>query len=100
VVVVLNYPNAYSVGGTSVGAPVWSGIVALAGASQGTLLGNVNAALYSLAGGHPGNRALYGSYFFDVTFGNNGFYAATPWYDMVTGLGTPWIDQIVGAFQP
>jgi hypothetical protein len=53
-------------------------------------LGQINGTLYSLAAG-----ANYGTYFYDVTNGNNqadpdvpGYPATTGW-DPVTGLGTP-----------
>jgi subtilase family serine protease len=91
------------VGGTSAGAPVLAGILALLNQSQGntppTGLGNVNPKLYLLAQFSP-------SAFNDVTTGNNivpcnqgskdcpaaapfqfGF-SAGPGYDQVTGLGS------------
>jgi subtilase family serine protease len=96
VLVVFQFPNGFEVGGTSLGAPVWASIIALANEAKGAPLGDVNQSLYGLAGGRPGNRAAYSTYFFDVTFGNNGWFAATPWYDYVTGLGTPWVNSLIG----
>jgi subtilase family serine protease len=88
------------VGGTSVGAPAFAGIVAILNqATQSTGLGNINPTLYALAVSHP-------TAFHDITTGNNvvpctsgstscpasapfqiGFSAGTG-YDLVTGLGS------------
>jgi subtilase family serine protease len=88
------------VGGTSVGAPAFAGIVAILNqATQSTGLGNINPTLYTLAVSHP-------TAFHDITTGNNvvpctsgstscpasapfqiGFSAGTG-YDLVTGLGS------------
>ncbi len=88
------------VGGTSVGAPAFSGIVAILNqATQSSGLGNINPTLYALAVSHP-------TAFHDITTGNNivpctsgstncpasapfqiGFSAGTG-YDLVTGLGS------------
>jgi len=88
------YDGAWSgIGGTSAAAPVWAALVALANASPycaGTSVGFANPALYRAAG------QAYGSYFNDVTSGNNDFtgtnsghFTAGRGYDMTTGLGTP-----------
>jgi subtilase family serine protease len=88
------------VGGTSVGAPAFSGIVAILNqATQSSGLGNINPTLYTLAVSHP-------TAFHDITTGNNivpctsgstgcpatapfqiGYSAGTG-YDLVTGLGS------------
>ena len=80
----------YVVGGTSSSCPQWAALVAIADQIAGHGLGPINAKLYALASG-PG----YGSFFYDVTTGNNqadpsvpGYPATTGW-DPVTGLGTP-----------
>ena len=92
--------NLDVVGGTSVGAPAFAGIVAILNqATQSSGLGNINPTLYSLAVSKP-------SAFHDITTGNNivpctsgstgcpatapfqiGFSAGTG-YDLVTGLGS------------
>jgi len=88
------YQGSWSgIGGTSAAAPVWAALVALADASpfcSGTSVGFANPALYRAAG------SSYGSYFDDVTLGNNDFtgsngghFGAGAGYDMATGLGTP-----------
>jgi subtilase family serine protease len=82
----------YVVGGTSSSSPQWSGLVAIADQIAGHSLGQISPALYDLA-----NGPNHGSYFFDVTTGNNSNpsfpdipgYPATPGWDPVTGLGTP-----------
>jgi len=97
------------VGGTSVGAPTFSAILALINQSLGsTGLGNVNPSLYSFAASTP-------SAFHDVTSGNNmvpctsgtlncpagttqiGFTAGTG-YDQVTGLGSVDADKLATAW--
>ncbi len=76
--------------GTSSGCPQWAALVAIADQIAGHGLGMINPALYALAKGPN-----YGTYFYDVTTGNNqanpavmGYPATTGW-DPVTGLGTP-----------
>jgi subtilase family serine protease len=72
-----------TVGGTSVGAPSWAGILA-AGASAGMTALQGNAAIYS--GGYKTNLR-------DITSGSNGSCGtnckAGVGYDLVTGLGSP-----------
>lgn len=100
-------------GGTSVAAPVFAGIVALAnqylvttGARSQAGLGNINPALYRLAQ-TPG-------VFHDITSGNNivpcaggspscsggsyGYSAGTG-YDLVTGLGSPDVYNLLQAWK-
>jgi subtilase family serine protease len=91
--------NLNVAGGTSFGAPTFSGIVAILNQKTGSKQGNVNPTLYALAASTP-------SAFHDITSGNNivpcgtgtkdcpttgalqyGFTAGAG-YDQVTGLGT------------
>jgi subtilase family serine protease len=88
----------YVVGGTSASSPQWAGLVAIADQIAGHGLGQINPTLYRLADGPN-----YGTYFFDVTTGNNqadpsipGYSATTGW-DPVTGLGTPDAATLVPA---
>jgi Predicted protease len=74
----------FVMGGTSLSAPVWAGIVACLNQNS-SYIGNV-AALYTLAGGTGYTNA--DNFFYDITSGSNG-YAATVGFDQVTGLGTP-----------
>lgn len=82
------------IGGTSVGAPAWASIIAIAnqGRAQtglGTLFGASQTLpmLYQLHQTNPSD-------FHDVTTGNNG-YAAGAGYDLVTGLGSPVVNALV-----
>jgi hypothetical protein len=78
-------------GGTSAAAPTWAALAALANASvacTGKSIGFANPALYQAA------RTDYGTYFNDVTSGNNSFgglsgFSAAGGYDMASGLGSP-----------
>jgi subtilase family serine protease len=88
----------YVVGGTSCSSPQFAGLVAIADQIAGHGLGQINPTLYQLA-----NSANYGTYFYDVTTGNNqadssvpGYPATTGW-DPVTGLGTPNAATLVPA---
>jgi subtilase family serine protease len=89
----------YVVGGTSSSCPQWAALVAIADQIAGHGLGLINPKLYSLA-----SSANYGSYFYDVTTGNNEQvgsgvpgYPATQGWDPVTGLGTPNAATLVPA---
>ncbi len=82
-----------TVGGTSLSAPSWAGLFALANQ------GRTDAGLATLGTTTP-NQAQQALYtlplgdFNDVTTGFNG-YSAGPGYDLVTGLGTPVASQLV-----
>jgi kumamolisin len=71
------------VGGTSVSAPILSGITALVNQARGAVgrgaIGLLNPTLYPLAGSTSFNA---------ITSGNNGAYTAGPIYNLCTGLGT------------
>jgi subtilase family serine protease len=73
----------FTLGGTSVGAPNWAGILA-AGRSTGATALEGNGAIYG--GGYTTNLR-------DITSGTNGSCGtdctAGPGYDLVTGLGSP-----------
>ncbi len=83
------------IGGTSVGAPQWSALVAIAG--QGRALQGEQP----LDGPSQLLPAIYGlpaSDFHDVTSGSstgNPGYSAGPGYDLVTGLGSPVANLLV-----
>lgn len=76
------------VGGTSAAAPLWAGVATDTNeylASLGkSVLGNVNAKLYSLFN----TTQTYAAYH-DVTSGSNLYYSATTGYDVASGIGTP-----------
>jgi uncharacterized delta-60 repeat protein len=79
------------VGGTSLSAPAWAGLIAIA--DQGRALSGAT----SLDGPTQTLPRLYSmpaSNFHDITSGNNGFTAG-PGYDLVTGRGSPVADTLV-----
>jgi subtilase family serine protease len=80
------------VGGTSVAAPTWAGLIALAdgarvAAGHATLNGESETlpAIYSISSGD----------YHDITTGGNGGESAGPGYDEVTGLGSPRANLLV-----
>jgi hypothetical protein len=82
-----------SAGGTSISAPQWAGLFAVANAlraqSGAAVLGDPHSILYSKIAAVAGT---YASEFYDVTKGSDGSCAtcsARVGYDQVTGLGTP-----------
>jgi hypothetical protein len=98
-----NVATLGEIGGTSLSAPVWSGISKLIMQTNGgTRLGNPDSRIYSLASSNQS-----GNGFRDVTVGNNSFNSgaglvsgpsAAPGYDEVTGWGTVDIDKFVTAY--
>jgi len=96
-------------GGTSFGAPIFAGMIALINQKQEWTGGQglANGTLYKLAA----NGGTYAAAFHDVTSGNNncnvgatycgtttsGFSAGTG-YDQVTGLGSVDVANLVGAW--
>jgi hypothetical protein len=91
------YTGFFQVGGTSAGAPIWSGLVAIA--DQGRALeGTTTATKSSLDGGTDTLPAVYrisSSDFHDVTTGGNAYYSAGPGYDLVTGRGSPKANLVI-----
>lgn len=82
----------YVFGGTSVGAPQWAGLIALANSARTSNLNPADAAVYSVAS--AGANLINSSNLFDITSGNNGSTSdaddfAVGGYDLVTGLGSP-----------
>ncbi len=90
----------FQVGGTSLSAPAWAGIIAIA--DQGRVLSG-QGTLDGATGTLPKLYALPSSDFHDITTGSNG-YAAGVGYDLVTGRGTPianlLIPDLVGVTTP
>lgn len=91
----------FQVGGTSMGAPQWAALAALAdqGRSQSLSSNNLSSsAVYNAA-----SSAVYGSNFRDITSGQNGscgtLCTATSGYDFVTGLGSPLANNLVPYLQ-
>lgn len=85
--------NSY--GGTSIAAPLWAAVFALADANPacaGSPVGFANPALYAI-----GTGAAASSAFNDIEsgtndlIGNTGEYGATAGYDLASGLGSPFV---------
>jgi hypothetical protein len=90
-----SYDNAslpwVQVGGTSLSAPLFSGLIAVANQGRVTQsLGTLNGTGDTLPKLYTAPAAI----FHDITSGNNG-NAAGPGYDLVTGRGSPLADQMV-----
>ena len=80
------------VGGTSVGAPLWAGVVALANSGRSGTMQNADDELYAVAS----NATTYANDYHDVTTGSaGGSCTAGTGYDLVTGLGTPVTNALV-----
>ena len=100
--------NLTVAGGTSFGAPTFSGILALIEQQLGSKgLGNINPTLYSIASSTPTafHDITSGSNIVPCTAGSTGCgssgtigYSAGPGYDQVTGLGTPDVNVLASAF--
>jgi hypothetical protein len=97
-----------SASGTSLSAPCWAGLTAIA--DQGLALQNPSLPpLNSSATGFTGQQTLqtllYDAplpFFHDIIYGNNGSSAGTG-YDLVTGIGTPVANLLIpylGGFAP
>jgi subtilase family serine protease len=81
----------YIFGGTSAGAPQWSGLIAIANQARvsagKSVLDGVSQtlpAIYAMTTGTDGSEQLY-----DVTVGRNSQGRAGPGFDLVSGRGTP-----------
>ncbi len=86
-------------GGTSLGAPCWAALWALANqshlASAHKPVGWANPLLYGLA-----NSAARTRVYHDVRSGDNGYWQAGPGWDAVTGWGSPNASALVAALTP
>ncbi len=102
--------NSFSVfGGTSAAAPSFAGIMALIVQSAGGKgQGNFNSVLYPLGNAQYSGVSGAISVFHDITSGSNGFvghsldlpgYSCTPYYDLVTGLGSVDAANLLLAFE-
>ncbi len=82
-------------GGTSFAAPMWAGYLALTNqqaVTNGTTApGFINPTIYPL-----GLGSTYGTDFWDITSGSNGF-PATVGYDLASGWGSPKTDGLINA---
>jgi kumamolisin len=84
-------PKWIQVGGTSIGAPHWSGIVALLNEARGPKgpIGFLPPYIYSLT---PEQRATA---FRDIVKGKNGAYSAAAGWDATTGFGSPLASSLL-----
>ena len=80
------------IGGTSLAAPLWSGVIAIA--DQGVVLGG--GSTFTSAQALTKLYTLPASDFHDITSGNNG-YAAGAGYDLVTGRGSPIVNLLASS---
>jgi hypothetical protein len=83
----------FQVGGTSLSAPSWAGLVALADQGRVTPLASSNLTSrfdYNAATG----SATYASNYHDITAGSNG-HAAGVGYDLATGVGSPQANTLI-----
>ena len=87
----------YIVGGTSVATPCWAAVAALINQARAVKhqapLTDGHQELYDLA------LTSYGKCYRDITLGFNGNFAATPGYDLITGLGSPKAKTLVPALR-
>lgn len=80
------------VGGTSVAAPMWAGVLALANQKRASSMKNADVELYNVAG----NASKYARDYHDVTIGSSGGNCnAGTGYDLVTGLGSAAANGLV-----
>ena len=84
-------------GGTSAGAPQWSGLIAIGDQIANRNLGHVNRVIY-----HDATSPLYNATLNDITSGNNNYdvipgYNTSNGWDAVTGWGTPKADKLLPA---
>lgn len=81
----------YVFGGTSVGAPQWSALIAIASQYHNGPVGFVQPTIYNL-----GSGPSYSNYFHDITSGpSNGYYYPEPGWDYVTGWGSPIAGNLI-----
>jgi subtilase family serine protease len=86
----------FVLGGTSVGAPCWAAMIALADQGRTAPLSNsdVMTQLYNIAG--TTGSSGYTTNFHDITSGSNG-NSTLPGYDLVTGIGSPKANSLIPA---
>ena len=88
--------------GTSVGAPQWAALIALANSARQSpvTVPDAHSALYSIAESSTVPPSITGAYWIDMTSGVNGSDSddeAISGYDFVTGLGSPAAGNLVPA---
>ena len=89
-IVIHGAPLVTGIGGTSVAAPVWGGIIAVLNSNQPTPEGFYSPTAYIIL-----NSPSYCGQFHDTTSGSNGAYSAAKGWDPVTGVGSPNIGYLL-----
>ncbi len=99
----------FEVGGTSVGAPQWAGISAIANSGNAKLASasfGTSSAFYGAASGAESSPQTlpYITNYHDITTGSNGncgsICNAGPGYDEVTGVGSPQSNNLIPYITP
>ncbi len=80
----------YRIGGTSIGAPIWSAVLALIDSADNTTIGSPDPLFYQIY-----HSDYYNISFTQIYYGSNGYYSNSAGWNPVTGLGTPNVWQIV-----
>jgi kumamolisin len=87
------FPLPMPIGGTSIAAPQWAGLLTLAGEARANAgkgpIGFVDPVIYAMS---AADRATA---FDDITSGNIGKYSAGPGWDAATGWGGPHATAVV-----
>ena len=92
----------FEVGATSVGAPQWAALIAVADYNRAQAHKSLLDTDYGAAGSAPAtsilyNSIAYGTNFHDITSGTAGSNSAGPGYDQVTGIGSPIASQLLNS---
>ena len=91
--------SANNYGGTSFGAPMWAGYIALVNqqlaANGDPKIGFINPTIYA-----QNVTSIYDTDFHDIISGTSGGYSAVLGYDLVTGWGSPNGAALINALAP
>ena len=80
----------YQIGGTSIGAPIWSAVIALIDSAENSTIGNPDPLFYQIY-----HSSYYNRSFSPIYYGSNGYYSNSAGWNPVTGLGTPDVWQLI-----
>jgi subtilase family serine protease len=80
----------YRIGGTSIGTPIWSAVIALMDSADNTTIGSPDPLFYQIY-----HSNYYNMSFTQVYYGSNGYYSNSAGWNPVTGLGTPNVWQLI-----
>lgn len=82
----------YVVGGTSLGTPCWSALLAVRASGGNSETNTFQTSLYQAV---SSSTNTYSTLLRDIVQGTNGIYSAVTGYDLVSGLGSPRANNIV-----